>query len=251
MPLDKSRIRMDFQSAIPLSVQVKENLKEAIENRHVLPEEALPSERELGIFYGVDRATIRQAIDEMIQEGLLHRMRGVGTFVAQPKVVQVFPTLLGFSARMRQGGHTTLNRVLAQEVEQARPSVARRLHIPEGAPVMRLARLRIVDNEPLMLETSFLSLDRFPDLLGDEFAVRSLYDVLTARYGLCVFELDQTLEPVSMTEYEAELLDSAPGNPAMLMEVVALAGENDPFEFSKSIVRGDKCQYYFRMRSTQ
>jgi GntR family transcriptional regulator len=251
MPLDRSRIIMNFQSAIPLANQVKENLREAIENRHLLPDEALPPERELGIFYGVDRATIRQALDEMVQEGLLRRMRGVGTFVAQPKVVQVFPTLLGFSARMRQGGHITLNRVLVQEVEQARSSVARRLHIPEGAPLMRLARLRIVDNEPLMIETSFLSLDRFPDLLGDDFTVRSLYDVLAARYGLHVFELDQTLEPVSMTDYEAELLDSAPGKPAMLMEVLALAGENDPFEFSKSIVRGDKCQYYFRMRSTQ
>jgi GntR family transcriptional regulator len=195
--------------------------------------------------------TVRQAVDELVQEGLLRRVQGIGTFVAEPKVVQVLPTVLGFSARMRQEGHTTLNRVLRQETEPAGASVARRLRLPAGSPVMRLARLRIVDNEPLMIETSFLSLDRFPDILGDDFAVRSLYDVIGTRYGVHVFELDQTLEPVLMTEYEASLLDSTPGSPAMLMEVVAYAGENDPFEFSKAIVRGDKCQYYFRMRSPQ
>jgi GntR family transcriptional regulator len=251
MPLDRSSLRTDPHSALPLYHQIKENLREAIENHLLLPEEMLPSERELSATYGVNRLTVRQAIDDLVQEGLLRRIRGIGTAVAQPRVVQVFPTVLGFSARMRSAGHATLNRVLSQEMETARTSVARRLHIPEGAPVMRLARLRIVNNEPLMLETSFLSLDRFPDLLQDDFAVRSLYDVVTARYNIKILELDQTLEPVLMTPYEAELLDSVAGNPAMLVEVIAYADEDDPFEFSKAIVRGDKCQYYFRMRSPQ
>lgn len=251
MPLGKPILKIDRESSIPLYHQIKESLREAIEMKSLLPEDPLPSAKELSRIYGVTHGTIRQAINDLVQEGLLCRMQGIGTFVAQPKVVQVFPTLLGFSARMRRGGHRTLNRVLAQDVEQVRPSVARRLRITEASRVLRLARLRIVDNEPLMLETSFLSLDRFPDLVGDDFAVRSLYDVLTARYGIEIIELDQTLEPVLMTAYEADLLECAMGSPAMLMEVIAFAGEDDPFEYSKAIVRGDKCQYYFRMRSTQ
>jgi GntR family transcriptional regulator len=152
---------------------------------------------------------------------------------------------------MRQEGHATINRVLHQQQEPASPSVARRLQIAEGAPVMRLSRLRIVDNDPLMIETSFLSLQCFPDLLHDDFAIRSLYDVISARYGIAVAELDQTLEPVLMTEYEADLLDSSAGSPAMLLEVIAYDGQDQPFEFSKAVVRGDKCQYYFRMRAVQ
>jgi len=251
MALDRSLLRIDPRSALPLYHQIKENLRDAIENQVLRPEDMLPSERELSTTYGVNRLTVRQAIDDLVQEGLLRRMRGIGTVVAQPRVVQVFPTVLGFSARMRSGGHVTLSRVLSHEAEPARTSVARRLHIPEGAPVMRMARLRIVDNEALMVETSFLSLDRFPDLLQGDFTVRSLYDVITARYNITICELDQTLEPVLMTPYEADLLDSVAGNPAMLVEVIAFAGEGDPFEFSKAIVRGDKCQYYFRMRSQQ
>jgi len=251
MPLDRTIFQIDTESDVPLYHQMKESLREAIEDRALEPEDMLPSERELSKLYGVSRPTVRQAVHELVQEGSLRRVAGIGTFVGKPKVVQVFPTVLGFSARMRQEGHATINRVLRQQKEQASPSVARRLHIPEGTPVMRLARLRIVDNEPLMIETSFLPLERFPDLLNDDFAIRSLYDVISARYGVTVSELDQTLEPVLMTEYEAGLLESSAGSPAMLLEVVAYDRQDDPFEFSKAIVRGDKCQYGFRMRPSQ
>jgi GntR family transcriptional regulator len=242
---------IDPESDVPLYHQVKENLRDTIEGRQLEPEDMLPSERELSKLYGVSRPTVRQAVHELVQEGMLRRVSGIGTFVAKPKVVQVFPTVLGFSARMRQEGHATINRVLRQQEESAGPSVARRLRIPEGSPVIRLSRLRIVDNEPLMIETSFLPLERFPDLLSDDFALRSLYDVISARYGVTVSELDQALEPVLMTEYEASLLDSSAGSPAMLLEVIAYDAQDDPFEFSKAIVRGDKSKYYFRMRSSQ
>lgn len=251
MPSDRVIFHIDPESDIPLYHQVKENLREAIADRALKPEDMLPSERELSEVYGLSRQTVRQAVQELVQEGLLRRIAGIGTFVAKPKVVQVFPTVLGFSARMRQEGHATINRVLHQQQEPASPSVARRLQVAEEAPVMRLSRLRIVDNEPLMIETSFLSLQRFPDLLHDDFAVRSLYDVISARYRVAVSELDQTLEPVLMTAYEASLLDSTAGSPAMLLEVIAYEGPDKPFEFSKAIVRGDKCQYYFRMRAVQ
>lgn len=249
MPANESIFQLDPASSVPLHHQVKGSLRDAIEDERLSADDMIPSERKLSQLYGVNRATVRQAVHELVQEGLLRRVAGIGTFVAGPKVVQVLPTVLGFSARMRKEGHATLNRVLRQEAEPASPSVARRLHLALGAPVMRLVRLRIVDNEPLMIETSFLSLDRFPDVLGDDFAVRSLYDMIGARYRTHVYELDQTLEPVLMTEYEAALLDSTAGSPAMLLEVIAFAAEEDPFEFSKAIVRGDKCQYYFRMRS--
>ncbi|MBL7200406.1 MAG: GntR family transcriptional regulator [Anaerolineae bacterium] len=251
MSMDKSIYKIDHTSIVPLYQQIKENLRETIESEALSPEDPLPSERELSRIYEVNRMTVRRAIGSLIQEGLLQHVEGIGVFLARPKVVQVFPTVVGFSERMRAGGHVTLNRVLSHSAEVARPSVARRLRIPEGAQVLRLVRLRIVDNEPLMIETSYVPLERFPDLLGDDFAVRSLYDVLSGRYGIHILELDQTLEPVLLTDYEAELLESTPGSPAMLMEVIALAAEDDPFEFSKAIVRGDKCQYYFRMRSPQ
>ena len=253
MSMDQSIYKIDHTSIVPLYQQIKENLRETIESEALSPEDPLPSELELSRIYGVNRATVRRAIGSLIQEGLLppKQVLLASVFVAQPKVVQVFPTVVGFSERMRTGGHVTRNRVLSHTAEVARPSVARRLHILEGAQVMRLVRLRIVDNEPLMIETSFVPLERFPDLLGDDFAVRSLYDVLSTRYGIHILEIDQTLEPVLLTDYEARLLESTPGSPAMLMEVIALAAEDDPFEFSKAIVRGDKCEYYFRMRSPQ
>jgi GntR family transcriptional regulator len=234
---------------MPLYQQVKEDLREAIEAQALLPDDALPSETRLSRAYEVSRATVRRAVNDLIQEGVLQRVDGVGVFVAPPKLVDVFPTVLGFSARMRASGHATISRVLVQQGEPARPSVARRLRIKEGTSVLRLVRLRIVDNDPLVIETAFLSLDRFPDLLHDDFALRSLYDILAARYAVSIYELHQSLEPVLLTDYEADLLDGTPGHPAMLIEVVAYTGEHDPFEYSKAIIRGDKCKYLFRIRS--
>jgi GntR family transcriptional regulator len=242
---------IDTQSSIPLHHQIKAAIREAIDNETIQPGDRLPSESEWSKVYGINKLVVRQALAELIQEGLLRRVQDLGVFVAGPKVVQVFPTVLGFSARMRREGHVTINRVLRQERISAPHAIARHLDIAEGAHMMQLVRLRIVDNEPFMIETSFLPLDRFPDVLGDDFAIRSLYDVISIRYGTTVFKLEQTLEPVLMTEYETRLLESAPGSPAMLMEVIAFASEDDPFEFSKAIVRGDKCKYYFRMRSLQ
>ncbi|MBN1934147.1 MAG: GntR family transcriptional regulator [Anaerolineae bacterium] len=244
-------IQVDTSSPIPLDHQIKESVREAIASERLRPDDLIPSDRELARQSGIHLLFIRQAIEELIKEGLLYEVESIGVFVARPKVVQCLPTVLGFSARMRQSGYLPRSQVLTQQPETVKPSVARQLRIAEEAKVMRLSRLRLADNEPLMIETSYLSLDRFPDLLQDDFTVRSLYEVIATRYGVCVHELDQTLEPVLITEYEADLLHTSPGAPAMLMEVIALDSGGVPIEFSKSIVRGDKCQYYFRMRSTQ
>lgn len=247
----KEFFQIDPSSQIPLAHQIKENLREVISSHKLEPEDMLPSERELAALYGVGPAIVRQAVNELVQEGLLHRVAQFGTFVAAPKVVQVFSTLSGFSARMRQEGHMIINRVLSQEAIPAPLTVAQHLRISEGAPVIRLVRLRIVDHEPLLVETSFLSLERFPDLLQDDFAVRSLYEVLSSRYDVQVLEVNQTLEPVLMTKYDTELLEGTPGSPAMLIETVTYGGPDDPFEFSRATVRGDKCRYYFRVSSPQ
>lgn len=247
--MDTAIFHISPDSPLPLEQQIKDNLREIIQSGLLLPEDALPSVGELSKIYGVEKNIVRRAIRDLTYEGILCQIDQVGVCVAQPKIVQELPTVLGFSARMRQSGHAILNRVLAQQSEPASAAVARRLHIPLQTPVMRLTRLRFVDNEPLMLETSFVSLTRFPDLLGDDFALRSLYEAIALRYGVQAVELDQTWEPVLMTGYEAELLNSTPGAPAMLIQVTALADPDDPFELSKSVVRGDKCQYYFRMHS--
>jgi len=242
---------IDHSSAVPLYHQIKEAIQDLIEGGELPAGKMLPSERELAEHYAVSRLTVRQAISELVRDGLLLRQHGVGTFVAPPKLNQAQPMALSFTQRMIQAGRVPTSRVLAREIIPAPRSVARRLQIEPDAPVMRIARLRLADGQPVMLETTHLPAARFPGLLDENLQTQSLYAILSSRYGVVLAEAEQTLEPVVLTAYEAAQLGAAEGTPAMLVEVVALSAEGWPVEYSRSIVRGDTSRYVFRLRNLQ
>jgi GntR family transcriptional regulator len=139
------------------------------------PDQLLPSEADLAAYYGVHRLTVRRAIVELVREGLLRRQRGVGTFVAAPKLTQTLARASGFSERVRAAGRRPSSRVLSFEVASAAGAVAQRLGVAPGAPVYTLVRLRYADDEPVMLETAWLPVERFPGLDGFDFTAVSLW----------------------------------------------------------------------------
>ncbi len=241
--------RIDHSSVIPLYHQIRENLRDLIESGELRSGTMLPPERELAEQYGVSRLTVRQAISELVRDGLLIRQHGVGTFVAPPKLSQVQPMALSFTQRMIQAGRAPTSRVLACEIVPASYNVARHLGVQPDTPVVRLSRLRLADGQPVMLETTHLPADRFPGLVDEDFRTQSLYAVLSTRYGVTLAEAIQTLEPVALTAYEAEQLGAQEGAPAMLVEVIASSQEGWVVEYSRAVVRGDTSRYVFHLRN--
>ncbi|GAB4439881.1 MAG: phosphonate metabolism transcriptional regulator PhnF [Anaerolineae bacterium] len=239
--------RIDPHSPIPLYYQIRENLRDLIVSGRYAPGDAIPAERELSDVYNVNRLTVRRAVNELVSEGLLWRQQGVGTFVAAPKIVQTQPVLLGFTDRMLQSGHRPTSRVILQEEAPATGAVAKALHLTPNAPVVKLVRLRLADDEPIMLETSFMPQAVCPDLAAQDMVNQSLYRVLAERYGVQIVEAEEVVEPVALTDYEAELLGAQKGQPALLIEVTAFTYNGRPVEFGKSLVRGDKSRYHFRI----
>ena len=240
---------IDSTSVIPLYHQIKQNLRELIENGVLLEGQLLPSERDLGEYYGVNRLTVRQAITELVSEGMLRRQRGVGTFVADPKLTQMMARVTGFSERVREVGRKPSSRMISLELVPASTMVARSLNQEPDAPFYKLVRLRCVDDEPVMLETVFLPQARFPDLKRVDFSEESLYQVLAQKFNCRIVEADETLEPVIMTDYEVEMLEAEPGTPGLLIETVAYDQNGIAVEFGKSVVRGDKSRFYFRLKT--
>ncbi len=241
-----SYFRIDQNSPIPLYYQIQQNITELIETNVVRAGDPLPSERELSELYAVNRMTLRQAITELCNQGVLRRVRGVGTFVTEKNIGTPFiPAVTGFSERFRNAGHKPTSRVITLEIIPASPLVAQRLRLEEKALVISLVRLRLLDDEPLMLEKSFLPHESYPDLIEQDFSVQSLYDVLAQRYGVHILETEQTLEPTLLKTQEAELFNLKSGLPAMLVSITAYARDHQPIEFSKSVIRGDRCRYYF------
>lgn len=236
-------------SVVPLYHQIKQNLRDLIENEVLPVDHLLPSERELGEYYGVNRLTVRQAMTELVSEGILRRQRGVGTFVAGPKLTQIMGRVMGFSERVREVGREPSSRVISLEVVPASTGVARSLNQEPNEFLYKLVRLRCADGEPVMLETAFLPQARFPDLKTVNFFEASLYRVLAEQFDCRIVEADETLEPVIMTGYEVEMLEAEPGTPGLLVETVAYDQTGVAVEFGKSVVRGDKSRFYYRIKT--
>jgi GntR family transcriptional regulator len=239
---------IDTDSVVPLYHQIKENVRDLIDHDLLKEGELIPSERDLSEIYGVSRLTVRQALNELVREGLLERQRGIGTFVATPRITHALGQVKGFSERIKKAGHKPSSKVLSFVITRAPLTVARRLQLASHTEVYQLTRLRYADGKPVMLETAYLSSSRFPALLDVNFTNKSLYQVLAERYDCHIQEADETLEPVIMSEYEEQILEVDSGVPGLLVEAVAYNQHKVPVELGRSVVRGDKSRFYFRVK---
>ena len=231
---------------VNLYTQLAESLRSVIQMGELRPGDPIPSEHQLCKTHGVSRPTVRRAIEVLTGEGLLTRRQGMGTFVSKLKLVQPQGRVIGFSERMIRNGMEPSTRILDRHVlpaRQAAPEVVTALALGGNDLVLRLARLRLANDEPLVLETIHLPLGRFADLDNVDLERQSLYQVLKHRYDAEVTFIRESLEPVLLTPHEAALLRTQPGMPGMLARIVTFDQRNDPIEHSVSLVRGDRCQY--------
>jgi GntR family transcriptional regulator len=241
--------KINRNSKLPLYSLIEDNFRELILSGQLKPGNAIPSEWELADLYQVSRLTVRHALDNLARQGWLNRRHGVGTFVANPTVARIAPSKLSFTEQMRAIGRTPSSRQISFQVVSANAEIASYLGLQESDPVVEITRLRLADDEPILLETSYLSQARFPDL--DEtvdLSHNSLYEYLYTQYQANVASMDQTLEPVLLTEAEAKYLGTQAGTPAVLSEITAFSSEGEPIEYCWSVTRGDKCKFYLRFR---
>jgi GntR family transcriptional regulator len=231
--------RIDLKSPIPKYYQLKEIIRDMIEQDELGVGQSIPPERELCERYGVSRMTARQAVMELVNEGLLYRVQGLGTFVAEEKVRQGTGRLTSFTQDMRERGMEVTSTVLGVDEESAGPVVARLLRVDAGAPIIRVRRVRNADGKPMALETSHLLYDVAKGVLGADLAERSLYEEL-GKAGIRIAAAEQSYEAVLVNEAESEHLGVPAGSPAVLIERVTFDAEERPFEYAKSVFRGDR-----------
>ena len=241
--MDESKralFKINPQSAMPLYYQIKQNLFDIVSSGVFSAGDLLPSESEMGSYYGVTRLTIRQAVGELVREGILVRERGRGTFVAQPKLIHVMEHAVGFSERIRNAGMTPSTKVLSYDIVPALQDFSEHLGVNPEEPVYKLVRLRLIDGEPNMIQTTYLSTKKYPDMADVDFSKTSLYGILETRFGTLIVNAKKVFEPVLLTKKEATLLNTKAGTPALLMEVIAFDQFGNRVEFTQSLVRGDK-----------
>ena len=236
--------KIDFDSPVPYYAQLLDLLRANIRQGVWLPGDRLPGEHSLCATYAVSRTVVRQALGEMGSEGLIIRRKGKGAFVAEPKIVEsLAQRLTGFHQDMRERGHQPVSQVLFQDVIPAPVKVARYLDIRAEAPVVHLRRLRFVQEEPIVLVSSYLPNALCPGLEDVDFREQSLYTYLEQTHGLIIARGRRSIEAVSADAEEARLLQVQIGAPLILLDSVSYMEDNTPIEYFHAIHRGDRSQF--------
>lgn len=243
MAKEKGTAILNKKHPIPLYYQLVEHIRDEIQSGKLKPGDQLPSERELSEQAGISRMTARQAIAFLEREGTVIVKPGIGTFVAEPKLVHDTLYLLGFTEEMVRRGEAVSSQVLEQELVVPPPYVAGELQMRSGELAIKLVRLRLSANIPLLLETSYVPTMLCPGLESVELESQSLYALFEQHYGLKLESMRQTVEATIANEYEAELFHVEPGMAMILLEGMTYAEPERPLEYFKAIYRGDRFKF--------
>lgn len=207
---------------------------------------ALPTEREFAERFDTSRTTVRQAIAELVIEGRLERTQGRGTFVSQPKLMQVRQAT-SFSQDLAAEGWSPGSRILSVSVETATEQMAGPLRVEPGQQVQRVERLRTRGDEVIAHEVAYLP-GVLPGL-AEELATRgSLYRTLDEAYGRVVDAVEDSVETTLADPVAADLLGVDTGLPLLLVHRTAWDRDGQPVEWTRSLFRGDRFRFVARHR---
>lgn len=235
---------INFSSHMPYYIQLMELLKDQIHNKKWAPGEQIPGEQELCDMYGVSRTVVRQALRELELSGVITRRKGKGTFIAEPKINEgLIQKLTGFYQDMVERGLKPVTRVLHQRIAPANEKVAEFLDIPLGTLVVDMQRLRFINDEPIVVVTTYIPLDVYPPLATVDLTNRSLYDFLEKEGGIFITRGRRYIEAVLANENEAALLEVEPGAPLMMLDSVSYTESGQPIEYYHALHRGDRSRF--------
>ena len=237
-PVLLSTLSMD--SDIPLYSQLVSIVKRNITAGTLAAGELLPSEAELCKTFNVSRSTVRQAIGSLEAEGLVVRKQGRGTFVAEPKMRRKTENVYSFTSEISSMGMTPSSKLMEFEVLAPTPDIIKVLELnTEDSNVYRFTRIRNVDGEPLILETSFYPQYIYPKLTRELLRTHSFYSLLY-EVGIAPASAVDSYEAVVLGREEAEMLGAKPGSCAFSVQRRTRTETVMIYEYTQSLIRADR-----------
>ncbi len=231
---------LDRTSPIPLYFQLKRIIKEKIEFDELVPGDLIPTEKELAETYRISRPTVRQAIMELVNEGLLYREKGKGTFVSKPKInygiIQKFITSYD---DLINKGYQPKTKVLVKEIQFAKKPLAKKLGVKAGDKIIYLTRIRYIEGKPIVILINNIPYKYCPGLINEDLTHKSLYKTLSDKYNLSRYKANVTLEPIVASEFYAKLLQIDLAAPIHLMKSITHTKDHRIMDYFESYFRGD------------
>ena len=228
----------------PLYRQIQAVIRDAVADRTLRPDDALPPERELAAEFGVSRITIRKALEGLVAEQVLDTHHGSGTFV-RSRVEKNFAQLTSFSEEMQARGMTPSSRWISRSEGTVSPEEALTLRSSPGTRVYRFSRVRLADDSPMAIEYATVLASCLPSLDAVD---KSLYVALRETGGRPVRAL-QRLSALLLSTEQAELLGAAAGDAGLLVERVGFNEDGTAIEFTQSYYRGDTYDFVAELSS--
>ena len=246
-PASLESIHVDRTSPVPIYHQIMDGLSRQIRSGELRPGQLLPSETELSRGLGISPMTARQAMNGLVNQGLIRRQRGVGSFVLARRMDHPLERMVGFSEDMHARGLKPTSRIL--RVEQSAPpkEVVERVPLGADMTMLRVRRVRLTNDQPVGVHDAFLLGVQFTR--ADLERASSLY-ALFSEEGIVLADCEETIDAVSADKESAALLGVAIGAP--LLRVVRYSwGEGGQFvEYVVALYRADLYQYRIRLTRT-
>lgn len=238
-----SSIKIGINELTPKYLNIIQYFAQKIENGDFQDGDKLPTEEEICNFFNVSRITARQALNELTKEGYIVKKQGKGSYVSTSKMKMQLNTLQGFTEEMRSKGLVPSSKLLSVDICNPGIEIAEKLRIDTSVKVYNICRLRYANDIALSLENAFIPFYLCPDIERYDLT-GSFYKILHDNYNISINKATQCIEAGLIDKRTAKLLEVKVGTQALIIERVTYLPNDTPFEYVKSVYRGDKYKFY-------
>lgn len=239
---------IDFKNEKPLYLQLAEAIKQKISSNVWKIGMMIPSENELSRELEVSVGTVKKALGLLVQEGVLFRRQGKGTFVATPDFSKSFSRFFRYGQTGDLSGDSPGSVILDMTVIKADPQIAEILHLAADTDVLKIKRVRTLQNTPFSIEELFLPYERFKGMDKSLIENKLLYPIYNEKFSTPIIWADEYLQPGIADQETAQALGIEIGAPVMCVERLAHTYEDIPVEWRRSYGRGESFRYHIVIR---
>lgn len=239
---------IDVKNKKPLYLQLVEAIKQQVMENSLQPGVKIPSENMMAQKYNVSVGTVKKALGVLVDEGVLFRRQGQGTFIAIPDFSRSFIRFFRYGATAGKPSEIPGSKILELSVIAANEEVVARLALQQGEMVYAMKRVRTLQGTPFAVENLYLPYERFKGIDKIPLENRLLYPIYSSHFSTSIIWADEFLQPVLLDDIPALLLGMDINTLAMCVERVAHSYGDVPVEFRRTICIGNNFKYHIEIR---
>lgn len=238
--------KIDPNKPRAIYMQLLDIIEEQITSKELKPGDMLPSENEFCEAYHISRTTVRQALRELEEQGMISRKRGLGTYVTEPKVSRHLGNLYSFTDDMQKLGMKPSSKVLSYRLVEKADCLSPMQRF-DSDRLIEVVRLRLADDRPMLIERTCLPVSLCPDLSWERLENSALYTILSEHYGLRLYKAVETYEAVTLGREESQVLQCEAGQPAFMLKRSTWDAEQRLIEYTVSVMPSSRSKFEITM----